>query len=149
MSTKVFQEHYGREQYQEVSYGIATDCDTEESFLVEFCSCLTEMAEFHAKEILGKREEEKGDPQALDRAIMLFRTRVSQENNAMVSRAFEIFLKFRGYKSDVKVRRQIYSGDGFVGIDKMNPTYSYDPPLFIRLSDLPDEPNGIDKSNDT
>lgn len=101
MTVQVFKERGGK-------LGVLTDCQDEAEFISEFARCASE-----AILIAGDVGNPGGEP----------RTWMEQANKMvdgsapiaaeLLRRAVEIVLKYRGYKSEAKERRELFAGDEF------------------------------------
>lgn len=118
MAVQIFQEAKGK-------FGVLTDCDDERDFIEQFSLCAAEAVVRHAHHHIDGATEMHMTNQADFETT--FRPAIepgAADLAAMLSRAVEIICKYRGYKSLVKERKELFAGDAFPSLGDEGAAYS-------------------------
>jgi hypothetical protein len=101
MAVQVFEERGGK-------LGVLTDCQDEAEFVTEFSRCASE-----AILKAGDVGNPSGGPRSWDEQLSKMVDGSAPVAAELLRRAVEIVLKYRGYKSEAKERRELFAGDAF------------------------------------
>lgn len=97
-----------------------TDCEEERDFVEQFSLCASEAVVRNAFGVGNP----SGEPETYDEKVKKAAEAGAKDLAAMIHRAVEIVVKYRGYKSLAKERRELFSGDAFPSLGDETAAYS-------------------------
>jgi len=118
MAVQIFQEAKGK-------FGVLTDCDEERDFVEQFSLCAAEAVVRHVHHLLdGATEMHLANQADFETSFRPAIEPGAADLAAMLNRAVEIIVKYRGYKSLAKERKELFAGDAFPSLGDEGAAYS-------------------------